>query len=285
VRPRTPSGWTSIPGPQQGYGREYLDKIIQLQFDLPPYSVATIQDLMKKIGGAGPSGTQARRSAVTRLVRGVLRVPIGVRDRRRLGRARQTIPKKIEAEISSGQRDFAAIQGKVASSLQGTLPPQEVEDLVRQGIQRWLGDESELMKRAMEFLGYVDPYPRHAKRFLNRLRLLLYVAHERGMFSGVPALTPRHVAKWAVLCERWPLLATSLSTHPHMMLDLEVEPSKPEGGGEKFVNALSWLAPEYRRDSWLPSFLWSQPKLAPIIERLVRFEPAPQQPTTQNKAA
>jgi hypothetical protein len=142
------------------------------------------------------------------------------------------------------------------------------------------------MEQAREFLGYIELYPRHAKRFLNRLRLLLYMAHERGMFGGELALTPRHVAKWAVLCERWPLLATALSTRPHMMLFLEGRPSElvklalegrpsdRDRGGEEFVNALSSLAPDYRGDSWLPAFLASEPKIAGVVAGLVRFEPA-----------
>lgn len=284
VRPKAASRRSAGGESQQSYGREYLDKIIQLQFDLPPYSAATIQDLMGKIVGRGQLGSRAKVPVIVRLLAQLASRPTAIWHRRAVARARDTIAKELDAQDSSGQKDFAAIRGKVVSSLQGTLPPQAVEDLTRQGIQRRLGDEARLMEQAREFLGYLELYPRHAKRFLNRLRLLLYIAHERGVFGGEPPLTPRHVAKWAVLCERWPLLAVALSTHPHMMIHLERGPAMSEGQRKNHVDPLSWLAPEYMGDSWLPAFLGSEPKMARVIARLVRFEPATQQAATRQDA-
>ena len=63
---------------------------------------------------------------------------------------------------------------------------------------------------------HLEPMPRHAKRLLNRLRLLLFVAHERKMFGGKPTLSSRHIGKWAVLGERWPELSQIVCTSPEI---------------------------------------------------------------------
>ena len=148
--------------------------------------------------------------------------------------------------------------------------------LVREGLQHRLSDDSEIMREAQAVaMGYVEPFPRHAKRLLNRLRLLLFIAHERRMFGGDPSLMPRHLGKWAVLCERWPELAQALSVHSDMISELEGRGGSTKSGRDKHQEVIKNLAPDYANDSLLQGFLRSAVNLAPVIQRIVRFEPAP----------
>jgi hypothetical protein len=50
----TPSGATETNGRGQAYGRAYLQKIIQLQFDLPPYESAKIHGLIRTLAKEAP---------------------------------------------------------------------------------------------------------------------------------------------------------------------------------------------------------------------------------------
>ncbi len=268
------------PGDFRGggnYGREYLQKIIQLQFDLPMYSPPAIRGLMEQWAKqARPKfeTTQPWYSGLRRRVgTAARRVWTGAR---RLERDRRVINEEIEAKIASGTKNFAAVEEAVSGTLKGSVSPELLEDLIREGIQRRLGDDSEIMREAQaEAVGYVEPFPRHAKRLLNRLRLLLFVAHARRMFGGDPALTPRHLGKWAVLCERWPELAQALSISPDRMSQLEGRVGSEESGRDEYRSVVEKLAPAYVNDSALQGFCRSQVELAPVIEQIVRFEPAP----------
>src|ERR1700722_10334389 len=114
---------------------------------------------------------------------------------------------------------------------------------------------------------HLEPMPRHAKRLLNRLRLLLFIAHERKMFGGQPALSPRHIGKWAVLCERWPDLAIVVSSDVLVMRALE--------DSKQYAATVALQAPAHRADAALYEFcLQGSVKLAPVLQRIVEFSPA-----------
>ena len=171
--------------------------------------------------------------------------------------------------IQSGEHDFSKVQDSIRLSnaaFQGNL---EMAGLLRERLQKYLEDESELQREAEdEVMRHLDPMPRHAKRVLNRLRLLLFVAHERKMFGGDPLFSPRHIGKWAVLCERWPELAQVISVDPRVMSRLE-DP-------KRHVSTVRRQVPLYRGDRALRKFCLSvgEVKLTPIVQRLVAFAAA-----------
>jgi hypothetical protein len=141
--------------------------------------------------------------------------------------------------------------------------------LLRERLQHYLEDESELQKEAEdEVIRHLDPLPRHAKRLLNRLRLLLFVAHERRMFGGSPILSPRHIGKWAVLSERWPELAQAISRAPELMVPLEDR--------RRHNKTVGHLTPLYQGDEALKQFCVadSRTQLAALMDRIVQFRPA-----------
>jgi hypothetical protein len=262
----------------RGYGRAFIQKIVQLQFDLPLQSTLSIRALMENLATQAPRETNRRESALSLMWRRYATRLKSLWDRfvgTGVAGDRREIDGKIDQRMGSGERNLAFIEKEVMEDLKGAMPDTMLEDLVRERIQHRLSDDSEFMKEAQaEVMDYVEPLPRHAKRLLNRLRLLLFVAHERGMFGGNPALSPRHIGKWAVLCERWPELAQALSINPKIMAGLE---NVATHGA-----TVRMAAPMYAGDAVLGQFFepGNRTKLADVMERVVRCAPSDASGTT-----
>jgi len=263
------------------YSWDYLQKVVQLQFDLPAYPEEVLRQMVATLAKQVPSDgkisflsglfeslwaktTRTLRRLIDlglssvlvalwtgygilflclnrgwlhwRLQRVVtsgqtLSILIGlslgllsdmVWRRVAILRKRRMLDNQIKSRIAAGERDFSRVEAAVKWQNRNLSENPQTRGLLRERIQRYLEDESELQREAEdEVMRHLEPVPRHAKRLLNRLRLLLFIAHERRMFGGSPPLTPRHIGKWAVLCERWPELAQSVQKEPTVMLDLE----------------------------------------------------------------
>jgi len=312
------------------YGWNYIQKIIQVQFDLPVYSQTEIRRMLEALVKEVPQDkpmsflstigrfVTKRAQSVSSALSGLLNEATGwlvffaglyaggrllakspfrlslslrtfsgiylwavvllavvlrlslqavgrIRDRNR----RRAIDRAIRVRIQSGEHDFSKVQDSIRQSNATFQSNLEMAGLLRERLQKYLEDESELQREAEdEVMRHLEPMPRHAKRVLNRLRLLLFVAHERKMFGGEPHLSPRHIGKWAVLCERWPELAQLISTDPRVMRRLE----DPKRHG----STVRRQVPLYRGDRALRKFCLfaGEVKLAPIIQRLVAFAAA-----------
>ena len=311
------------------YGRNLLQKIVQLQFDLPIYSARKIRqmvgDLAKEVprdrttdwldadwkgawsriqrGFSSLGGTRDWASwifyvlvalAIGRLVwkantapedfpAGVIftemlvilfvlftgewfaRILVRMRES---GRRRQ-IDQQIRAKTTGGERDFSKVEAYVRGENSAWRNDPEMEGLVTERLQRYLEDESELQLEAEdELMQHLEPVPRHAKRLLNRLRLLLFIAHERRMLGGKPELSSRHIGKWAVLGERWPELLQAVCMDPDIM--------KPLEDSETHDAVIKERAPLYANDEALRRFCFSRGglKLWPVVKRMVEFVPA-----------
>jgi len=311
------------------YGWNYLQKIIQLHFDLPVYSESIIRQMVEALAKEVPvypaigwldavwqrlvSRSERAFSAIRKwrfrfdlatwafvvaatieaarffanrqpprntrsLIVGLLGVGAGVATTTmaerilpllRESRRRKRIDEQIKARIAAGERDFSRVEEYVKSENSAWRNDPETEGLVRERLQRYLEDESELQREAEdEVMKHLEPMPRHAKRLLNRLRLLLFVAHERRMFGGVPELTPRHIGKWAVLGERWPELSQEIYINPGVMKRLENPKTYDD-----IINERMRL---YEKDKALRQFCLSRGgiKLWPVITRIVEFVPS-----------
>jgi KAP family P-loop domain len=119
---------------------------------------------------------------------------------------------------------------------------------------------------------YPPPFPRGAKRMLNHARLLTKIARERGMLDR--DLTPEHLGKWIVIGERWPEFAERVANRPVLIRKVESPgaidvpvPDLPEDGSG-----------QHDRD--FAQLMKDEPKLAPVIERLIYFQPAPPETAT-----
>jgi hypothetical protein len=313
------------------YGWNFIQKIIQLQFDLPSYSTLLIrrmvEDLAKQVPRQPLAGQFSTliysvrayaKAAVKRIswedvwetlwglavllavtltvifiVGGKLRMPLSLMDKITLGlgafvlgswvdgriirllkllresKRRGQIDEQIRERIAHGDHDFARVEGYVRARNSSRSDDREIEGLVRERVQRYLEDESEFQREAAdEVMRYLEPMPRHAKRLLNRLRLLLFIAHARHMFGGEPKLSARHIGKWAVLGERWPELFQMLCNTPFHVYDLEDDNVHD-----------SWVKshlPIYEGDLELRQFFLTPEgaKLSTVIVRLVTFAPA-----------
>ena len=87
------------------------------------------------------------------------------------------------------------------------------------------------------------------------------------MFDSGSPLKPEHVGKWIVLAERWPELAMKLTMHPRDIQELE-----SLRGAELRAKVMA-LAPNLDDMDGLCALLDSTPKLEPVLDHLVRFEP------------
>jgi hypothetical protein len=152
-----------------------------------------------------------------------------------------------------------------SSSAQGTAA-----DVVDQLVDRSLVDASIFREEAEEqLLKYVPPSPRAAKRMVNHLRLLLYVAIRKKIFGGVPDLKPRHLGKWVALRELWPELGLSINNNPDVVRLLEESVDTPDLGA-----VLHEHAPNVKPSDEMFAFFRKQPALADVAERLVYFRSA-----------
>jgi hypothetical protein len=143
------------------------------------------------------------------------------------------------------------------------------EDLIAEGLRLHLFNESALLSEAeAEVMPFLPPLPRSAKRILNNLRLMLFIASARQAFGGVPEISARHFGKWIVLQERWPEVARSVMDSPGEMAELERLAAKPK----EFVKRVKGFAPWCSQDPDLRDFCAAETKLAGVIERLLHFD-------------
>jgi hypothetical protein len=187
---------------------------------------------------------------------------------RESGRRKQ-IDQQIRARTTAGERDFSRVEAYVRGENSAWRNDPEMEGLVTERLQRYLEDESELQLEAEdELMQHLQPMPRHAKRLLNRLRLLLFIAHERRMLGGKPELSSRHIGKWAVLGERWPELLQAVCMDTDIM--------KPLEDPETHDAVIKEQAPLYENDEALRKFCFSRGglKLWPVVKRMVEFVPS-----------
>jgi hypothetical protein len=131
-----------------------------------------------------------------------------------------------------------------------------------------------------ELARYLPANPRQAKRLINHVRLFALIAEDRGIFGGEPELTHRHLAQWTLLTEHWSGLAAVLTANPAAMGELERAAS-----AEEFTAALDRIAPGSPADDDLYALLHSGLTLAPVLDRLVRFEPAVPAPPPHARTA
>jgi hypothetical protein len=327
IRYRSLVNATHRPSSSVNYGWDYLQKVVQLQFDLPTYPPEAIRRMVRGLARQVPEGSEHSKLwtwtnnlglTLRRIVKGVFlptsflwlnKAAIGLAllgstylfwlwkggfapGRRRylliagiltvstgllreliaslsITLRRRAIDRQIRAQIARGERDFSKVEATVRRLNRNWRRDPQAQGLLRERLQRYLEDESELQREAEdEVIQRLEPMPRHAKRLLNRLRLLLFIAHERRMFGGHPVLSPRHIGKWAVLSERWPELAQVLLRSPELMLQLE-DP-------DSHHLTMKQYAPLYGNDKALEDFCltYSETPLADVMDRIVQFRAA-----------
>lgn len=182
----------------------------------------------------------------------------------------------IPAAIVVGATAGIAVRRGIAVSKNASEPLPELKDqhatelikqirsdLDRNRRFRDLND-SEAMEQAIgQALVFFDGRPRFVKRALNRLRLTLFVAQERGILAPTGPVSPQAVGKWIVLSERWPDVYRAVCRHPDLMAQIE-------GGNEQALENAPALEQADFND-----FLNKSPRLGPVAYSLSRFDRPP----------
>ena len=140
---------------------------------------------------------------------------------------RDNIPRPDEASVET-------IKGVVAQSVSEASARLVEQRARRLKVERLVFDGN------LELFSYLPDLPRSVKRVANRHYLLTSVAVSREMLGGTPPLTAAHLAKWAVIMERWPDLAAEIIQRPAFAAELEraaVATSNATGADETALTA------------------------------------------------
>jgi hypothetical protein len=309
----------SLPG---FYGRLYLQKIVQIQFNLPPSPAKRMPGLLmendrrsesRHLGKQTESPARPRDVGTLRVFGSVLgvisllalvvesRVDISqqislvgrfiivlstvgatvvlITTLGHIGQAvlrdyRKFRTRQAQRQIDQDIRKVVAAGATTVDAVLKRLGRQSLEmgryGLARQRAQRMLTDSSVRRTQAeTEIKDHLPTLPRSAKRLFNHLRVLLVIAEQKHMFGGQPELQAIHIGKWAVLLEQWPELGSALTADPVRLTELETATTI-----EELSKRLGPSVPASAPSQNLLDFLRSPTKLAPVVERLVYFEPA-----------
>lgn len=176
---------------------------------------------------------------------------------------RDNIPRPEEASV-------ATIKGVVAenvSQASGRLVEQRARRLK---IERLVFDGN------VELFSYLPDLPRSVKRVANRHYLLTSVAVSRDMLGGTPPLTAAHLAKWALIMERWPDVAAEIIERPMFATALERSAAADSNAtgvhGTSLTAELDGLRVDERDE--LARLLRDPTSLAQVADRLVFAVPA-----------
>jgi hypothetical protein len=321
------SGASALP--KGNYGRLYLQKMVQIQFNLPPPSHESLRGMLTKMPDAlpGPSGERSRRHrwygvaayllsiliaialseavllifnvtppfpgvilavtewlqthflsvgavSVLASVGGTLASYLGWRGaRQRTERIDEEIKTRTEkAELSTVSGDH--VEAVRAGVMESEAAKQGGSGLASQRLERFLTDESMLRENAeSKILEFLPTMPLNAKRLINHLRLLLVVASERRMLGGIPPMEAAHLGKWVVLLERWPEIGWAVHADPAALVHLE-EAVEISDRGAALEGIVRTVAPQVVVSPDLTAFLKDEPRLAPVVERLIYCLPA-----------
>lgn len=308
-----------------GVGRRYLEKLLQLEVELPPPRPADVQRLLR--GEQPPASTEAaarsdatgrpRRAERSRsasrsafaervttklLVRSLMALTVivliviaaipedalqltlglvmlalpllwmwiaGVAYRRRRRRQRRAVEQHVTKKLEQSSRATPGVTSAQLEDSALAAADRELQREARQAARSYLVVHGPEIEQVEAFICDHPPLlPRAAKRMINHARLLTHIAIDRGMFGGDEELQPAHLGEWIIIRERWPELAARIGAHPEEMHQLE---KLANDGGRlvEYVGAVDGIDD-------LAHLLRQKPQLAPVIERLVRFEPAPQ---------
>jgi Arc/MetJ-type ribon-helix-helix transcriptional regulator len=296
-------------------GREYLEKLVQLQLALPPAWPADMTALLKGdtpltrttvqdraapqsdavpwwvlpvafgvpaaaialgVGVAIGSTILSAIAGAVLLAALVVRVGAEAIDRRRVQR-RMDLQREIDEEIQNITGATNALSEIEAQVLKdGKF--EKASDLVRKQVNSYLTEQSDEVRQVEAVIAEYPPeLPRSAKRMLNHARLLTRIARDRGLFVG--DLTPEHLGKWIVLNERWASVAEAVTRDDELMARLEA--AAAHEGGLHGADAKHLGIAGDAAWSQIKPLLASDPPLRDVVQRLVRLDPRTAHPDAE----
>lgn len=213
----------------EDYGRSYIEKLVQLRFDLPPPSEENLRELRKLLSSdSGESAMQppgfdtafrrslrmgwyalivAARVAVIAMAYYSLAVLAGIspiasiRQRERRRQTRKRIDDLLTGKCSE-KEIFEAVEA--LSGSENKTGRRRYFSVVF-GSQETVEARKQMLERLDHFL---PKEPRAIKKFAYRMRLVTAIGIALGVFEfqegKVPELLVSRFGKWLVLLDRWP---------------------------------------------------------------------------------
>jgi hypothetical protein len=190
------------------------------------------------------------------------------RARKRTTRIDETIRDRVP---SPDQASVESIRQVVEASVS-----QASQELIDQRARRLKTRRLVLEGRA-ELSTCLPDLPRSIKRVANRHYLLTSMAVSRNMMGVGSSLTPAHLAKWALIMERWPHVAGEIIEDPACAGELEraaaADARSGDGSGDDaLLGALGGLGLHDVRQ--LSCLLRDGATLAPVADQLAFARPA-----------
>jgi hypothetical protein len=288
---RYPEGAVEVGGPD--FGTAYMQKIVQLRFNLPPLDRNNILKALLPDGSDGATAATYHSVSGSVLTRGRAGGPVrsmlfavGAFIVSSIGAVAVNWFTSVDSLMQSGAAIvsvssvvglFVVVATVVLDSVRSTRRTARVDADLARFRRDGTGDKElarlvgylDLSLRNAEvgylFSRYVPSNMRRAKRLINHARLMVLIALGRGVFAGGSSVSLPHLVKWVVLSERWPRLAAAIAMRPDLMQELE-----DTDGNESIAGLVGGaLAP----GDELGSFLHEHPSLGSVAIGLVRLEP------------
>jgi hypothetical protein len=212
-------------------GGRYLEKLVQLELDLPPPAEADMRRLPR---GDAPIAHTDRGTGD----------PVTITSRATTTAAQRINLGRVQWIATAATATVGVVVG-FATTLAGAA-------------KLGVSGAGELFATGGAIVAVLTALVNHA-------RLLTKIAREREMFGGSPELTPDHLGKWIVLCERWPHVASEISKQAPALTDgtpLDEWMAQRIGG--------DWQ----QREPDLSRLLTAEPRLGDMLDRLIYFRPA-----------
>lgn len=184
-----------------GYGMQFLSKIVQMTLSLPVPDKRRMQALLANVtGNAAPAPLPPPTTPNV-----------------------QRLQERIEEQQPANPGDVERAKQQVRAVEGGDVSWRELEEAARRARAKLLGVEApDVANAEFEVLQYLTPNPRQVKRFDNAFRLQLHLANSAGI-SGFSFRPGELIAlgKWVALRLRWPDLAEAIDDEPRLLAALE----------------------------------------------------------------
>ena len=176
-----------------GFGMQFLAKLVQLSVAVPEPSGEGIERLLTKLTGNARAARSEDQEAIERVEEDI----------------RRQAPERL-ADVAE------------AATHAGAAPAAAELEAQRRVRAEMIRDSPDVAEAEFELLRHLDRNPRQVKRFDNAFRLQLYVANEdpdcRLSFSVDELIA---LGKWVALRLRWPELAEAIDDEPDLLGALE----------------------------------------------------------------
>ena len=257
------------------WGRAYMEKMVQIQIDIPELERAAGSHLLRLITAQSRAAADRRQdeerlgnqfSWLATIARPIAAVTGWFEDRRKRTLV-ERLYRLVDENSDGGEIDVQAVETEARQKGFD-------DELVGRVIRRTT-EVSETYRAAEKVaVAYLPNNPRAIKRLANRLRFESEVADELSRLFRLQSSTdPRLVGKWAVLTTRWPALAEALKAGRVDLADLEkLKPKelpdqlqpyvRPGVAGHEMAHLAQLLTDEPRFGPAIDQFLYH--RLAPV---------------------